>query len=129
MDGVVCAKCNTYFPNTQTICPNCGLEVILKGDNKSVIDRLNPNCLVHRYDGSDLLEPAVVLKAGRSNYKVAIKLQDYAKPVTVPKHKVYMFNKELLSSVQNLRAERSASMMRFEQQIASHWNQLQPYNQ
>ena len=127
MDGLVCSKCNTYFPNTHTICPNCGLEVILEGDGKSVIDKLVPNCLVHRYDGSDLLEPAVVLKAGRTNYKVAIKLKDYPKPISVPKHKVYMFNQNLFNSVQNLRSERSSTMMRFEQQIANHWNQLQPY--
>lgn len=129
MDGIVCSKCNSYFSSTQTICPNCGIEVILDGAKKSVIDQMVPNCLVHRYDGSDLLEPAVVLKAGRTNYKVALKLSDYAKPVSVPKHKVYMFDQDLLSSVQNLRNERTASVMRFEQQIGSHWNQLQPFTQ
>ena len=129
MDGVVCSKCNSYLPITHTSCPGCGSDIVLEGKAKSVIDHLNPNCLIHRYDGSDLLEPAVVLKAGRSNYKVALKLQDYAKPVSVPKHKVYMFNQNILSSVQSLRNERTASTMRFEQQIGSHWNHLQPFGQ
>lgn len=129
MDGVVCLKCNSYFTHTSSNCPSCGSEIVLDGDAKTVIDHLTPNCLVHRYDGSDLLEPAVVLKAGRSNYKVALKLQDYAKPVTVPKHKVYMFNEDILQSVQGLRNERTASVMRFEQLIGSQWNKLQPFGQ
>lgn len=127
MDGVVCSKCSSYFPSSTTNCPGCGSSVILDGGEKNVIDQLSPNCLIHRYDGSDLLEPAVVLKSGRTNYKVAIKLQDYAKPISVPKHKVYLFDKNLLRAVQNLRSERTASVMRFEQQIASQWNQLQPF--
>jgi DNA-directed RNA polymerase subunit RPC12/RpoP len=129
MDGVVCSKCSSYLSITTASCPGCGSEIILNGKEKNVIDRVVPTCLVHRYDGSDLLEPAVVLKSGRSNYKVALKLQDYAKPVTVPKHKVYMYNQDLLSSVQSLRSERTASVMRFEQQIGSQWNQLQPFVQ
>ncbi|KYZ76887.1 hypothetical protein AXX12_18455 [Anaerosporomusa subterranea] len=128
MDGVVCSKCNSYLPITTASCPGCGSGIVLKGTMKNVIDQMVPNCLVHRYDGSDLLEPAVVLKSGRSNYKVALKLQDYAKPVTVPKHKVYTYNQGLLSSVQSLRSERTASVMRFEQQIGSQWNQLQPFS-
>lgn len=129
MDGVVCMKCNSYFSHTSSNCPGCGTEAVLDGDAKTVIDHITPNCLVHRYDGSDLLEPAVVLKAGRSNYKVALKLQDYAKPVTVAKHKVYMFNEDILQSVQGLRNERTASVMRFEQLIGSQWNKLQPFGQ
>lgn len=128
MDGVVCANCNSYLLVSHRNCPGCGSGIVLEGAKKNVIDQMNPNCLVHRYDGSDLLEPAVVLKSGRSNYKVALKLQDYAKPVTVPKHKVYMYNQDLLSSVQSLRSERSASVMSFEQQIGSQWNQLQPFS-
>lgn len=129
MDGVVCTKCNSYFPITTASCPGCGMDVVLDGDAKSVIDRIQPNCLVHRYDGSDLLEPAVVLKAGKSNYKIALRLQDYAKPVTVPKQKVFLFNQNILSSIQSLRNERTASVMRFEQLIGSHWNQLRPFSQ
>ena len=127
MDGVVCSNCSSYFSTGTANCPGCGTGIILDGGEKNVIDRLSPNCLIHRYDGSDLLEPAVVLKSGRTNYKVAVKLQDYAKPITVPKHKVYLFDKDLLSSVQTLRSERTASVMRFEQQIASQWNQLRPF--
>jgi hypothetical protein len=127
MDGVVCSKCNSYLPTTTTCCPGCGSGIILQGTKKNVIDQMVPNCLVHRYDGSDLLEPAVVLKSGRSNHKVALKLQDYAKPVTVPKHKVYTYNQDLLSSVQSLRSERSARAMQFDQQIGAQWNQLQPF--
>ena len=129
MDGVVCASCCSFFPRNEASCPGCGAKIILEGASKSVIDQISPNCLVHRYDGSDLLEPAVVLKAGKSNYKVALKLQDYANPVTVPKHKVYMYDQEVLHSVQSLRSERTATVMRFEQEIGSQWNQLQPYVQ
>lgn len=127
MDGIVCAKCSHFVPVTAVSCPDCGSAFIRSGAEKNVIDRIIPNCLIHRYDGSDLLEPGIVLKAGRSNYKVALKLSDYAKPVTVPKHKVYTYNQELLSAVQQLRSQRAASSLEFERQIGSHWNRLQPF--
>lgn len=127
MDGVVCAKCNSYLPVTSSNCPGCNAAIILDGENKTVIDRIQPNCLIHRYDGSDLLEPAVVLKAGKINYKIATKLQDYAKPVTVPKHKVYMFNPNILSGVQSLRNERTATVRRYEKLIEAQWKYLKPY--
>lgn len=127
MDGVICASCHSWLTAEQGSCPGCGGSVVFEGENKSVIDRLQPNCLIHRYEGSDMLEPAVLIKEGKTNVKVATKLKEYANPVTVPKHKVYSFNQEILSSIQSLRNERTATIMRFDQLIQSHWKTLKPY--
>lgn len=128
MDGVICASCHSWLTAENGSCPGCGSNVIFEGENKSVIDRLQPNCLIHRYEGSDMLEPAVLIKEGKTNVKVATKLKEYASPVTVPKHKVYSFNQDILSSIQSLRNERTATIMRFDQLIQSHWKSLKPYN-
>ncbi|SHI92869.1 hypothetical protein [Propionispora hippei] len=127
MTGFICLNCNTWLSPATNTCPGCQQALIYEGETKNILDRLEPNCLINRYDGSDLLEPAVFLKCGRSNAKVATKLQEYAKPVVIPKQKVYHFNQQVLSSIQALRNERTAAMMRYEQLIQNHWQQLKPY--
>ena len=126
MEGIVCSNCNFWFQAENASCPGCGTALIMEGESKNVIDRMEPNCLIHRYDGSDLLEPAVILKEGKSNMKVATKLRDYAKPVTVPKHKVYYFDQTILGAIQALRNERTATIKRYDQLIGSHWQRLKP---
>lgn len=127
MDGVICANCHAWLTADLGSCPGCGSDLVFEGESKTIIDRLQPNCLIHRYDGSDLLEPAVVIKEGKVNAKVATKLKEYANPVTVPKSKVYAFNQETLSAIQALRNERTATIMRYDQLIKSHWKKLRPY--
>jgi hypothetical protein len=129
MDGIVCAACHSYLTTALSNCPGCGNTVILGGDAKNVIDQVQPDCLIHRYDGSDLLEPAVIVKEGKSNVRVATKLKDYAKPIVVSKQKVYSFNQNILSSIQALRNERTATIRRYDQLIQTHWQNLKPYNQ
>lgn len=126
MEGIVCAGCHTWLDMSMTICPECSAAIIGDGENKNVIDRLQPNCLIHRYEGSDLLEPAVLIKEGKTNYKVATKLREYAKPVVVPKTKVFCFDQNVLSSIQALRNERTATINRYDQLIQSHWKHLKP---
>ncbi|MDF2569588.1 MAG: hypothetical protein K0R55_1192 [Sporomusa sp.] len=127
MDDIVCMSCHNCLPSNLSSCPGCGSELILAGDNKNVIDQLQPNCLIHRYEGSDLLEPAVILKEAKTNCKVATKLKEYAKPLTVPKVKVYTFDQKILGAVQALRNERTATMYRYDQLIQSHWRNLKPH--
>lgn len=127
MDGVICASCHTWLALDSDACPGCGCGIILEGDEKNVIDRLQPNCLIHRYVGSDLLEPAVFIKEGKVNFKVATKLKEYQKPIVVPKDRVYAFNQDVLSAIQSLRNERTATIMRYDKLIQSHWQNLRPY--
>jgi hypothetical protein len=127
MDGFVCSSCYTWLVPQHTDCPSCGIPVILEGDDKNVIDHLQPNCLIHRYDGSDMLEPAVIVKAGKTNMKVATKLREYAKPVTVSKQKVYQFDPNVLSAIQALRNERTATINRYDIMIQTHWKKLETY--
>ncbi|MDD4599558.1 hypothetical protein SDC9_04075 [bioreactor metagenome] len=127
MDGVVCTNCHTWLAIDLETCPSCGTGIVLDGETKNVIDRLQPNCLIHRYAGSDLLEPAVFIKEGKVNAKVATKLKEYAKPLTVPKNEIYTFSQDTLSSIQALRNERTATIMRYDQLIESHWKSLKPY--
>lgn len=127
MSEIVCMSCHSYLPVDLAACPSCGSEIILGGDNKNVIDRLQPNCLIHRYEGSDLLEPAVLLKTTKANCKVATKLKEYAKPVTIQKNKVYAFDQKILGAIQALRNERTATMYRYDQLIQAHWQNLKQY--
>lgn len=128
MDGVICSTCHTWLPLDLPSCPGCNSAIVLDGESKNVIDHIQPDCLIYRYDGSDLLEPAVVIKACKTNLKVATKLKEYTKPVTIPKQKVYAFNQNILSSIQALRNERTATINRFDRLIQSHWQNLKPYN-
>ena len=58
---------------------------------------------------------------------MATKLQEYSAPVIVSKHNVYAFNQNVLNSIQALRNERTATILRYDQLIKSHWQQLDPY--
>lgn len=127
MDGMICANCHTWMTLQVKNCPNCNATIFTDGDEKNIIDRIQPNCLIYRYSGSDILEPAVVIKQSKVNIKVATKLQEYSAPILVPKNKVYAFNQNILSSIQGLRNERTATIMRYDQLIKSHWQQLKPY--
>ncbi|MDL2280493.1 hypothetical protein LJC10_01385 [Selenomonadales bacterium OttesenSCG-928-I06] len=127
-DMAVCANCFQSIEENSSNCPACGTNVIFDGENKSVIDRIEPNCLIHRYEGSDLLEPAFLIKEARANCKVATRLKEYPKPITVPKSKVYKFDDKILGSVKALRNERTATMYRYDQLIGKHFEKLQPFN-
>ena len=127
MEGFVCLHCNFWNTVDTLSCPDCGTTFIHEGEHKNIMDRLEPNCLIHRYAGSDLLEPAVFLKEGKSNVKVATKLRDFSKPLIIPRHKVYAFDQSVLGSIQALRNERTATIHRYDQQIGAHWQRLQPY--
>lgn len=126
MEGVVCAKCFSYLSSISNICPECGQELVVDGTEKTVIDRISPDCLIHRYEGSDLLEPAIIIKEGKVNYKVATKLKEYQHPIVIPKNKVFMFDHTVLSTIQALRNERTATIYRYDQLIQTHWQQLKP---
>jgi RNA polymerase subunit RPABC4/transcription elongation factor Spt4 len=127
MDGCVCAGCHALITSSLAVCPSCETPLVFEGADKNIIDRLEPNCLIHRYEGSDMLEPAVLLKVAKTNAKVATKLREYAQPVTVPKHKVYAFDQPIYSKIQALRNERTATIGRYDQLIQSHWQHLKPY--
>lgn len=127
MDGFICMHCRAWLPHDSIACPVCRIGVIAEGSDKNIIDHIQPNCLVYRYDGSDMLEPAVIIKEGKMNVKVATRLVEYAKPVTLPKNRVFSFNHHLLSSIQSLRNERTAAILRYDQMIHSHWRNLKPY--
>jgi hypothetical protein len=127
MSEMICAGCHTCLTSDLTNCPSCNTAVFLDGDNKNIIDRIQPNCLIYRYEGSDILEPAVVIKESKVNLRVATKLQEYAAPVVVSKQNVYAFNQNILSAIQALRNERTATIMRYDQLIQSHWQNLKPY--
>jgi len=127
MPGIICNHCHAWLTSDLANCPNCSTTIFLDGDNKNIIDRIQPNCLIYRYDGSDILEPAVIIKQSKINVRVATKLQEYNAPVVVAKHNVYAFNQHILSSIQALRNERTATIMRYDQLIQSHWQHLQPY--
>jgi hypothetical protein len=125
--GFVCPNCLSYFTEVKQHCQHCNNDLVYEGRDKNIIDCLNPDCLIHRYDGSDMLEPAVLLKSGKVNAKVATKLVEYAKPIVVPKHKIYAFQDDVFSAIQSVRSERSTTMKHYDQLIASHWQKLKPY--
>ena len=128
MNGIICASCHTWLTPNLTHCSGCSSAIVLDGDNKNIIDRIQPDCLIYRYDGSDILEPAVIIKQSKVNMRVATKLQEYAAPVVVSKQNVYAFNQTILSAIQSLRNERTATIVRYDQLIQSHWQNLQPYH-
>ncbi len=127
MSEIVCASCHACFPHGESECPSCHTVLIYTGDEANVITDFSPNCLVHRMRGSDRLEPAVLLKEGRTNVKVATRLAEYERPLTVPKSETYMFSPDLLAHIQALRNERTAAMHRYDARIAVYWQALSPY--
>ncbi|VBB05329.1 Hypothetical protein LUCI_0536 [Lucifera butyrica] len=127
MDGIICSHCHAWLTASLPACPDCNTPLTFEGENKNVIDHLEANCLIHRYEGSDMLEPAVIIKEGKTNFKVATRLKEFLSPVAVPKQKVYSFDQAVLSSVQALRNERTATINRYDKLIQSHWQRLRPY--
>ncbi len=67
MDGIVCSDCHMWLASETKACSVCGIPIVLEGENKNIIDHLEPNCLIHRYEGSDMLEPAFIIKAGKTH--------------------------------------------------------------
>ncbi len=127
MSEIVCSSCHACFSCGESICPSCHTTRIYTGDETNVITSFTPNCLIHRMRGSDRLEPAVLLKEGRTNVKVATRLAEYERPLTVPKSETYTFSADLLAHIQALRNERTAAMHRYDAQIAVYWQSLTPY--
>lgn len=127
MSEIVCASCHACFSSGASACPSCQTALIYTGDDANVITTFEPNCLVHRMRGSDRLEPAVLLKEGRTNVKVATRLAEYARPLTVPKSETYTFTPDLLAHIQALRNERTAAVHRYDARIAVYWRSLEPY--
>ena len=127
MTGMICSDCHAWLTSDVTNCPSCNTTIFLDGASKNIIDRIQPNCLIYRYEGSDILEPAVIIKQSKVNVRVATKLQEYNAPVVVSKSNVYAFNQNILSSIQELRTERTATILRYDQLIKSHWQQLDPF--
>jgi hypothetical protein len=128
VDEIICAVCFKSMLLVVSVCPECGSEIIFDGEEKNVIDRIEPNCLIHRYDGSDMLEAAYLLKEAKVNCKVATKLKEYLSPLSVPKEKVFKFDNKIFGAIQALRNERTAAMHRYDLMIKNHWNKLKPYN-
>lgn len=127
MNEVVCPVCHAYWSDMPAVCPACTHPLIYHGDERNVITSFEPKLLIHRYRGSDLLEPAVLLKEGRTNCKVATQLREYARPLTVRKSEVYALDRTLLASIESLRQERHDTMQRYDKEMATYWHRLTPY--
>ena len=124
----------TFSEDTSTALREFPLPFIYCSNNNNNNNKGQVHCLqnnvpvpVYRYAGSDILEPAIVLKQSKVNLRVATKLQEYNAPVIVAKQNAYAFNQNILSAIQALRNERTATIMRYDQLIQSHWQHLQPY--
>jgi len=124
MDIVICKQC--YMPNTVSpCCLECGTPFVMEGEEKNIIDQLVPTCLVHRYDGSDMLESAAIVKEGKRYYHVATKLIEYAHPAKIPKNRVFQLNEGLLAQINQLRQERRDYINTIDAQMAQLWTGLQ----
>ncbi|MEM5770783.1 MAG: hypothetical protein AAGU32_21235 [Bacillota bacterium] len=125
MNILICKSC--FSPNTTpTCCTHCGSLFITEGADKNVIDTFAPTCLVHRYEGSDLLEPAAIVKEGKRYHYVATGLLEYARPTKVAKERVFKYDQALLDSVTLLRKERRDYVTAIDTRMAGLWTQLQP---
>lgn len=121
---LICQNC--LSPNAASACcTQCGSMFVMEGAGKNVIDTFAPTCLVHRYEGSDLLEPAVIVKEGKRYLYVATQLLEYARPTKVPKTRVYTYNEGLLEDVNRLRKERKEYVEAVDVRMAQLWSQLQ----
>lgn len=127
MSGYVCKKCLTYSAEPQHSCQNCETQLIYEGPDKNILDQLIPDCLVYRYLGSDKLEPAAIVKVGRTNTKVATCLKEFSHPVVVPKSQIYRFDHTTYSAIQGLRNERTSTIERYDLLIRHHWQNLTDY--
>lgn len=127
MSEYICNQCYNPIAEHTVNCPGCGQKLLFNGNDKNVLDKLVPNCLIYRYDGSDMLEPAMLVKACKTNAKVATNLRELAHPVTIPKDRIYYFDNSVYSSIQELRLQRTNIVRDFDQQIQAHWTKLTPY--
>lgn len=125
MNILVCQNC--FSPNTTDACSctKCGSMFETEGTRKNIIDTFEPTCLIHRYEGSDLLEPAAIVKEGKRYLYVATQLLEYAHPTKVPKERVFKYNPDLLSNVDQLRKERRNYVEAVDSRMAELWSQLQ----
>lgn len=124
MNILICQNC--FSPNNpSTCCSQCGSTFITEGAQKNVIDTFEPTCLVHRYAGSDLLESATIVKEGKRYLYVATQLLEYSHPTKVPKERVFKYNRELLSAVNQLREQRRDYVAAIDTQMAELWSSLQ----
>lgn len=124
MDILICQNC--FSPNTtSTCCTQCGSMFVTEGPEKNVFDTFKPTCLVHRYEGSDLLEPAAIVKEGKRYLYVATALLEYARPTKVPKERVFKYNQALFENVTNLRQERRNYVAAMDTRMAGLWSQLE----
>lgn len=128
MSEFICNHCSTYINGDETHCPQCGAAFIFSGDEKNITDSLEPNCLVYRYDGSDLLETAVIVKQGKVNVKAATRLKELAKPVTIAKNRIYAYNPDIWAAINDLRAQRKTAMQEYDALISKQWEKLTPYS-
>lgn len=123
MHILICQNC--FSPNAAaTCCTQCGSMFMTEGTNKNVIDTFIPTCLVHRYEGSDLLEPATVVKEGKRYLYVATQLLEYAHPTKVPKERVFKYDQALLDDVNQLRKDRKDYVTTIDTRMAALWSQL-----
>ena len=122
----ICNACLHYIETATKQCPHCQTELIFSGDQKNITDELIPNCLIHRYDGSDLLEKGRMIKEGKVNNKVVLKLKDFTRPLSIPKNKIYAFDPSILSSIDALRQERKEVMEHYDFLIGEYWDRLEP---
>ncbi len=127
MPEQICAQCYTSVADQSTTCPGCGQKLFYTGNDKNVLDKLIPNCLIYRYEGSDMLEPALLVKACKTNAKVATNLREISHPITLSKDRVYSFDKSIFQSIQELRQQRTNIVQDFDQQIQTYWTKLTPY--
>lgn len=123
MHILICRNC--FSPNTApTCCTQCGSMFVTEGTNKNIIDTFVPTCLAHRYEGSDLLEPAAIVKEGKRYFYVATQLMEYAHPTKVPKERVFKYNQALLDDVNKLRKERRDYVADIDTRMHVLWSQL-----
>lgn len=126
--ALICNSCKKEFHSFSAACPHCQTTIILEGAGKNISETFVPDCLIHRYRGSDLLEPAVVLKKGKTNLKIAIRAKDLAKPITVPKDAVFQYDETIFRSVCALRDDRCETMRRYDAEIGAYWNKLTSFD-
>lgn len=127
MHILICQSC--FSPNSASACcTQCGTMFVTEGEAKNVIDTFEPTCLVHRYEGSDLLEPATVVKEGKRYLYVATQLLEYAHPTKVPKERVFTYNQALLNDVNHLRKERRDYVDAIDVRMAELWSQLHTFS-
>lgn len=123
----ICTNCHGELSQISASCPHCHTTLCWEGHNKNTHDQIIPDCLIHRYQGSDLLEPAAFLKNGKINVKVALTTPIGVKQITVPKQEVFQLDNNILNSITDLRQSRCQTMADYDNKISAYWNNLSPY--